>query len=38
MTFDKQSMYRRLGWSALEDASYAGRACTIMVFRIAGGN
>ena len=23
MTFDKQSMYRRLGWRALADASYA---------------
>jgi len=34
-TFDKQSLYRRLDWSALEDGSYAGRAGTIMVRRIA---
>ena len=35
-TFDKQSMYKRLDWSELEEASYAGRAGTIMVRPIAG--
>lgn len=34
-TFDKQSLYMRLGWSAVEDSSYAGRACTIMARRLA---
>ena len=30
-TFDKQSLYARLQWLALEDAIYAGRPGTIMV-------
>ena len=34
-TFDQQRLYTRLGWSALEDASYAGRMGTIMVQRFA---
>jgi len=34
-TFDKQSMYKQLDWSELEEARYAGRAGTIMVRRIA---
>jgi predicted N-acetyltransferase YhbS len=34
-TFDKQSLYTRLDWSALEDATYAGRPGTIMVRRLA---
>jgi len=33
-TFDRQSLYRRLDWTALEDSSHAGRACTIMVRRL----
>ena len=34
-TFDRQGLYKRLGWSLLEDASYAGLAGTVMVRRIA---
>jgi predicted N-acetyltransferase YhbS len=34
-TFDKQRFYTRLGWSALEPASYAGRPGTVMVQRLA---
>ena len=29
-TFDRQSFYSRLGWQALESATYAGRAGTVM--------
>jgi N-acetylglutamate synthase-like GNAT family acetyltransferase len=34
-TFDKQSLYTRLDWSALEGATYAGRPGTVMVRRLA---
>jgi len=34
-TFDKQRLYTRLGWSALEDASYVGRSGTVMMQRLA---
>jgi predicted N-acetyltransferase YhbS len=34
-TFDKQRFYTRLGWSAVETASYAGRSGTVMVQRLA---
>jgi len=34
-TFDKQTFYGRLGWSALEEAAYAGRPGTIMLRRLA---
>jgi len=34
-TFNKQGLYTRLGWSLLEEASYAGLAGTIMVRRVA---
>jgi GNAT superfamily N-acetyltransferase len=34
-TFDRQSLYARLGWSVLEEATYAGLAGTIMVRLIA---
>lgn len=34
-TFDRQSFYARLGWSALEDTHYAGAPGTIMVRTLA---
>ena len=36
-TFDRQSLYDRLGWSPLEEAIYGGRSGTIMALRLAQG-
>jgi predicted N-acetyltransferase YhbS len=35
-TFDRQTFYRRLGWSTLEDATFQEHLITVMVRELAG--